>query len=133
MPRTSDYVKHRVIALYKQGLNFSKITRELKENEVIKIYRCTFSKLIKKYTWYGTLVDKPTPGPKSIVLDEHFDFNDAKMEENDELTSPGKSSNLVRISATLNLFWQVINANVSETNFLFSFDFNFTSLSNNWI
>ena len=30
------------------------------------------------------------PGRKSTILNEHLDFIDAKMEENDELTSPGK-------------------------------------------
>ena len=39
MPRTSDYVKRRVIALYKQGLNYSKIARKLSEDEGITIYR----------------------------------------------------------------------------------------------
>lgn len=36
------------------------------------------------------LADKPIPGRKSKVLSEHLDFIDAKMEENDKLTSPGK-------------------------------------------
>ena len=90
MPRTSDYVKQRVITLYKQGLHFSKIARELKETEGITIYRCTISKLVKKFKQYGTMADKPIPGRKSKVLIEHFNFIDQKMEENDELTSPGK-------------------------------------------
>ena len=54
------------------------------------MYRCTISKLVKKFTRYGTLADKPIPGRKSKVLSQHLDFIDAKMEENDELTSPGK-------------------------------------------
>ena len=90
MPRTSDYVKQRIIALYRQGLNYSKIAHELKESEGITVYRCTISKLVKKFTRYGTLADKPIPGRKSKVLSQHLDFIDAKMEENDELTSPGK-------------------------------------------
>ena len=66
MPRTSDYVKRRVIALYKQGLNYSKIARKLSEDEGITIYRCTVAKLAKKFTRYGTLADKPNPGVKRL-------------------------------------------------------------------
>lgn len=90
MLRRSDYVKQRIIALYRQGLNYSKIACELKESEGITVHPCTISKLVKKFTWFGMLADKPIPGRKSKVLSEHLDFIDAKMEENDKLTSPGK-------------------------------------------
>lgn len=90
MPRTSVYVKQRIIALYKQGFHFAKIARILKETEGITVYRGTISKLVKKFTRHGTLADKPIPGRKSTILSQHLDFIDAKMEENDELTSPGK-------------------------------------------
>lgn len=75
MPQSSDYVKQRVIALYRQGLNYSKITRELKESEGITVYHCTISKLVKKFTQYGMLADKPIPGTKSKVLSQHLDFH----------------------------------------------------------
>ena len=109
MPRTSDYVKNRVIALYKQGLNFSNIARMLKEHEGITIYRCTISKLVKKFQRFGTLADKPKPGPKSKALDEHLNFIDAKMEENDELTSPGKFH-------SVNSFNVIVICSVYKTN-----------------
>ena len=67
MPKTSDYVKNRVITLRKQGLNFSAIARTLKENEDITIYRRTISKIVKKFAKYGTLADKPIPIPISII------------------------------------------------------------------
>ena len=92
MPRTSlyMYVKYRAIALYRQGLNFSKIAHELLEKENVTIYRCTISKIVKKFACYGTVLDKPPPARSSKLLKEHLDFIDAKMEENDKLTSPGK-------------------------------------------
>jgi len=90
MPKTSDYVKNRVITLHKQGLSFSAIACTLKENENITIYRSTISKIVKKFAKCGTLADKPIPGRKPKVLTEHLDFADARLEENDELTSPGK-------------------------------------------
>lgn len=102
MPRTSDYVKQRVIALYRQGLNYSKVTCELKETEGITVYHCTISKLVKKFTRYGTLADKLIPGRKWKILSQHLDFIDAKMEENDELMSPGKF--IVRLSQVKSFF-----------------------------
>ena len=51
------------------------------------MYRCIISKLVKKFTQYGTLADKTIPCRKSKVLCEHLDFINAKMEENDELQS----------------------------------------------
>lgn len=102
MPWTSDYVKQRVIALYRQGLNYSKVTFELKETEGITVYHCTISKLVKKFTQYGTLADKLIPGRKWKILSQHLDFIDAKMEENDELMSPGKF--IVRLSQVKSFF-----------------------------
>ena len=114
MPRTSDYVKNRVIALHNQGLNFSAISHEVKENEGITVYRCPISKIVKKFVQYGMLADKPLPGRKPKVVNEHRDFIDARMEENHELTSPGEinftQSAFTGIYFIYGLFFVCLNA-----------------------
>lgn len=66
------------------------IVRQLKR-EGFQIRRHTVARIIKQYKECGGLTDKPAPGRESVVTREHLDFIDAKLEENDELTAPGKT------------------------------------------
>lgn len=86
MGRTPVYTKLRIISLASQSLSVNSIVRELQE-ENIRIRRQTVTRILKKYKREGTIADKAGPGRKPILTREQMIFIDAKMEENDELTS----------------------------------------------
>lgn len=60
------------------------------EREGFQIRRHTVARIIKQYKECGSLTDKPARGRESVVTREHMAFVDAKLEENNELTAPGK-------------------------------------------
>ena len=82
---TPVYTKLRIISLASQSLSVNSIVHELQE-ENIRIRRQTVARILKKYKREGTIADKAGPGRKPILTREQI-FIDAKMEENDELTS----------------------------------------------
>ena len=90
MGRTPVYTKLRIISLASQSLSVNSIVRELQE-ENIRIRRQTVARILKKYKREGTIADKAGPGRKPILTREQMEFIDAKMEENDELTSIGET------------------------------------------
>ena len=89
MGRTPPYIKLRIISLSSMSKSISVIVRQLQE-EGFKIRQQTVARIIKQFKDCGSLTDKPAPGPESVITREHLDFTDAKLEENDELTAPGK-------------------------------------------
>ena len=89
MARTPPYIKLRIISLSSMSKSINAIVRQLQE-EGFKIRRQTVARIIKQFKDCGSLTDKPPPGRESVITREHLDFIDAKLEENDELTAPGK-------------------------------------------
>ena len=90
MVRTSEYVKIRVLPLYKQNKSISETVRELRDIESITITRKTVGRLFKNFKENVSLADKTRDGRPPIIRKEHYDFIDQKMEENDEFTAPSK-------------------------------------------
>ena len=93
MARTPVYTKLRIISLSSQLQSINSIVRQLHE-ENIKIRRQTVARILKKFKREGTLTDETVPGRKTILTREQLEFIDAKMEENDELTSIGETRRL---------------------------------------
>lgn len=89
MGRTPPYIKLRIISLSSMSKSINAIVRQLQE-EGFKIRRQTVARIIKQFKDCGSLTNKPAPGRESVITREHLDFIDAKLEENDELTAPGK-------------------------------------------
>ena len=87
---TSEYVKLRVLSLLKQGKKISETIRELKVIDDVKIDRRTVAKLLRKMKTNSSIGDKTSPGHTPKLLLQHLDFIDRKLEENDELTAPGR-------------------------------------------
>ena len=91
MVRTSEYVKLRVLALFRLNFKVCQVVREL-SREGIKLARKTVGKFFKKFRDKDfALCDSPRCGRPKILQQRHLDFIDTKMEENDELTAIGKS------------------------------------------
>ena len=90
MTRTSEHTKLRIISLASKSKSINAIVRQLKEEDT-RITHQTVAKVLKKYRESGTLADKTTPGRQPILTRQQMDFIDSKMEENDELTSIGKT------------------------------------------
>ena len=90
MTRTSEYTKLRIISLASKSKSINAIVRQLKEEDM-RITRQTVAKVLKKYRESGTLADKTAPGRQPNLTRDQMDFIDSKMEENDELTSIGKT------------------------------------------
>lgn len=91
MGRTPPYVKLRIVSLSSNVKSIRAIVRYLQEDG-IKIKRHTVGRILKEYKSSGFLVDKTAPGRQPILSLDQLNFIDAKMEENDELTSIGKTS-----------------------------------------
>ena len=75
----------------KQGKKISETVRELEAIDNVKIDRRTVAKLLQKMRTNSSIADKMGPGsgtPK--LLRQHLNFIDQKLEENDELTAPGR-------------------------------------------
>lgn len=89
MVRTSDFVKLRALSLLKKGKTIAGTVRELKEVDGVSINRKTVAKLLRKMKTNSSIADKARSGRPSKLSQEHFDFIDRKLEENDELTAPG--------------------------------------------
>ena len=87
---TSEYVKLRVLSLLRQGKKISETVRELQDVDGVKIDRRTVAKLLQKLKTNSSIADKTSPGRPSKLLRQHLDFIDQKLEENDELTAPGR-------------------------------------------
>ena len=87
---TSEFVKLRVLSLLKQGKKISETVRELKAVDNVKIDRRTVAKLLRKMRTNSSIADKAGPGRTPKLLRQHLDFIDRKLEENDELTAPGR-------------------------------------------
>ena len=85
----SAYVKNRIILLREKGKKIVDIHQELLNVDQIKVSRQAIGRLIKKYGTTGSISDKPKPGRPSMLTIEHFNFIDAAMERDDELTSAG--------------------------------------------
>ena len=90
MTRTPEYTKLRIISLASKSKSVNAIVRQLKEEDT-RITRQTVAKVLKKYRESRTVADKTAPGRQPILTREQMDFIDSKMEENDELTSIGKT------------------------------------------
>ena len=58
-----------------------------------------FSLDFLRQLFFNTTVDKPRPGLKSKVANEHLEVINTKMEENDEPTAPGKSCSIFQSSS----------------------------------
>lgn len=90
MTRTPEYTKLRIISLASKSKSVNAIVRQLKEEDT-RITRQTVAKVLKKYRESRTVADKTAPGRQPILTREQMDFIDSKMEENNELTSIGKT------------------------------------------
>ena len=89
---TSEYVKLRILALFRLNFTVCQVMREL-GREGIKITRKTVGKFFKKFRDKDfALCDLPRCGRPKSLQQRHLDFIDTKMEENDELTAIGKYS-----------------------------------------
>jgi transposase len=87
MPKLSLYARQRIVTLYfTKGVNVTNIAKLLKE-EGIKVSRSAVSLFVSRYKKSGSLQDANRSGRKSKITDEHLNFIDNKMKENDELTS----------------------------------------------
>ena len=92
-PCLSSYTKQRIVNLSKIYKSYTEIVRKLEEEE-IRVSRQTISKIIKRFNHTGSLGTHTTnSGWKRSLCLEHANFIDAKMEENDEYTSVGKTDN----------------------------------------
>ena len=80
----------RIISLSSESKSINAIVRQFKEEDT-RITRQTVAKVLKKYRESGTLADKTAPGRQPNLTRDQMDFIDSKMEENDELTSIGKT------------------------------------------
>ena len=89
MVRTSDFVKVRALSLLKRGKTIAGTVRELKEIDGVSINRKTVAKLLRHLKTNTSIADKARSGRPSKLSQEHLDFIDQKLEENDELTAPG--------------------------------------------
>lgn len=89
MVRTADFVKLRALSLLKKGKTIAGTVRELKEVDGVSINRKTVAKLLRHLKTNTSIVDKARSGRPSKLSQEHLDFIDRKLEENDELTAPG--------------------------------------------
>ena len=89
MRRTPPYIKLRIISHSSMSKSINAIVRQLQE-EGFKIRRQTIARIIKQFKDCGSLTNKPPPGQESVITREHLGFIDARLEENDELTAPGK-------------------------------------------
>ena len=91
MVRTSEYVKLRILALFRLNFKVCQVVREL-SRKGIKLARKTVGKFFKKFRDEDfALCDSPRCGRPKILQQRHLDFINTKMEENDELTAIGKS------------------------------------------
>ena len=87
MPKLSLYARQRIVTLYfTKGVNVTNIAKLLKE-EGIKVSRSAVSLFVSRYKKSGSLQDANRSGRKSKITNEHLNFIDNKMKENDELTS----------------------------------------------
>ena len=89
MVRTSDFVKLRALFLVKKGKTITGTVQELKEVDCVSINRKTVEQLLRKMKTNSSVADKAHSGRLSKLSQEHLDFIDRKLEENDELTAPG--------------------------------------------
>lgn len=85
----SEFVKLRVLSLLKKGKKISETVQELQKEDGIKVDRRTVAKLLRKIKTNSSIADKIGTGRPSKFREEHFDFIDRKLEENDELTAAG--------------------------------------------
>ena len=99
MVRTSEYVKLRVLALYKQNKNKLETVQELRDIESIMISQKTVGQLFKKFKENASLADKMRDGWPPIIRKEHYDFINLKIKENDELTAPSMFQNHLILNA----------------------------------
>lgn len=89
MVRTSEYVKLRVLALFRLNFKVCQVVREL-SREGIKLAQKTVGKFFKKFREEDfALCDSPRCGRPKILQQRHLDFTNTKMEENNELTAIG--------------------------------------------
>ena len=87
---TSEYVKLRILALFRLNFKVCQVVCELRR-EGIKITRKTVGKFFKRFRDEDfALCDLPRCGRPKSLQQRHLDFIDTKMEENDELTAAGK-------------------------------------------
>ena len=91
MVRTSEYVKLRILLFYQRNVKICHAVHEL-SLEGIKRTKRTVSKYYKRFGREITLCELPRSGRPSTLERQHYDFIDAKMEENDELTAVRQST-----------------------------------------
>lgn len=84
-PRLTTYAKNRIISLKKKGMQFNAIQRCLAE-ENLKCSRQAVSRIWRSYCISGNIDSKFGGGCTSILNDEHCQFMDMKLKENNELT-----------------------------------------------
>ena len=89
MGRTSEYIKRRVVAKFKQNKKISEVVRELKEEEDLSISRHAVARVFGKIRTNASLADNYSTGRQPLLQNNHLAFIDQKMQENDELTSIG--------------------------------------------
>lgn len=89
MCRTSEYVRLRLLSLYRKNVKISKAVEELSA-EGLKVNRKTVAKYYGRYKRDLPVGDLPRSGRPSTLLHGHYDFIDQKLELNDELTAVGK-------------------------------------------
>ena len=90
MVSTSDFVRLRLFSFFRANVKISKIVRELFNADGIKISRNTVSKYYKCFRNLSYCGDARRSSRPPKIQERHFNFIDRKMEENDELTAPGK-------------------------------------------
>lgn len=86
MAKLSLFARKRVISLKSAGNSNKKIQEVLLE-EGIKTSITAISLFLLRYRKTGRLIDAPQSGQKPKLKQEHMDYIDEKMKENDELTS----------------------------------------------
>ena len=98
------YARERVVALHFSGKNVTQIKKML-ECKGIKTSRSAVSLFLSRYQNTGSLRDAKRSGRKSKLQNEHVNFSDNALSENDELTSKELSEKLstecgIQVSAT---------------------------------
>ena len=104
MAKLSMYARERAVALHFSGKNVTQIKKML-ESEGIKTSRSAVSSFLSRYQNTGSLRDAKRSGRKSKLQNEHVNFMDNALSENDELTSKELSEKLstecgIQVSAT---------------------------------
>ena len=85
MVKLSMYARERVVSLHSSGKNVTQIKKML-ECEGIKTSRLAVSLFLSRYQNTGSLRDAKRSGRKSKLQNEHVNFIDNALSENNQLT-----------------------------------------------